>query len=123
VIFSEWNFMPTIVSARANLGLRAVLMADFNRVGIELLPVSEQQARKQVGVDQGRKLWPEEEDAQKKVKNKKRDMKYRVRFTLERMGLKYATDDEADAAVLLIAAPALVEIGDPQKPKPTPDPF
>jgi hypothetical protein len=112
VIFSEFYHTPNPEAARANLGLRGAMMADFSRLGIEPLPIAEITARKAAGVDVGMKLWPEEEDAQKKVKKKKRDMKFRVAFALKQLGLSYATDDEADAAILLLGALAVVEIGE-----------
>ncbi len=112
VIFSEFYHTPNPEAARANLGLRGAMMADFSRLGIEPLPIAEITARKAAGVDIGKKLWPEEEDAQKNVKKKKRDMKYRVAFALKRLGLSYATDDEGDAAVLLLGALSVIEIGE-----------
>lgn len=117
VIFGEFMHSPNPLAARANLGVRALLMTACYEAGVECSGVSEPRARKSVGVDLTMKAWPEEEEdlkrrterwnrlGKKTTKPKlKRDMKFRVHKALEDYGINLDSHDEADAVVLLIGA-------------------
>lgn len=102
VIFSEFYFSPSMISFRAQCSMRGAVMAALYRENrIEALPVAEITARKAAGVDIS-KCKPTE--------IKKGYMKRRVADLLKQHGLNL-DEDEADAAILLLGANSVLEIG------------
>jgi hypothetical protein len=102
VIFSEFYAARMMLAFRANAALRGAVMAYLAAEGIEALPVAEITARKAAGVDITRR---------KDTDPAKGYMKARAATRLAELGLGHLQEDEGDAAILLLGATAVVEIG------------
>lgn len=102
VIFSEFYASKNMQTVRANASVRGAVMCFLAERGIEALPVAEITARKAAGVDISKRK-PEEP--------KNGWMKGRARAFLEAEGLGHLGEDEGDAAILLMGAGSMVEIG------------
>lgn len=117
VCFSEFVHTPHVYAARANLGLRAMVMVEIGRMGIHVKPVHEISYRKALGVYLGRTPTSDEQAdferrlakyrlRKKKSKNlpkPKMNMKARVAARLAELGWTEGDDNEKDAVVLLMA--------------------
>lgn len=117
VCFAEFVHTPHVYAARANLGLRAMVMVEVGRLGIHVKPVSEISHRKALGIYLGKTPTPNEQAdferrltkyrARKKkgmnLPKLKRDMKARVASRLAELGWTAGDDNEKDAVVLLMA--------------------
>ncbi len=104
VIFSEFYASTNMKTLRGLMSLRGAVMAALAEIGIEALPVAEITARKAAGVDITKR---KPEDGPKLGW-----MKRRVEKFFQEQGMDWPGDDEADAAVLLIGANSVIQIGD-----------
>lgn len=102
VIFSEFYASKNMQTVRTNAAVRGAVMAILGSKGIEAIPVAEISARKAAGVDITKR---------KEHEPKNGWMKDRVKAFLTDVGLGQLGEDEGDAAVLLMGAWAVIEIG------------
>lgn len=96
VFFAEFFSSKFMLSFRASAALRGAVMSKLAESGVEAVAVAEISARKAAGVDvSGRR--PDEQDGYMKARAKER---------LEALGLGGLSEDEGDAAILLLGASA-----------------
>ena len=101
-IFAEFYAARNMLAFRANSSMRGAIMAALSRIGVEALPVAEITCRKAAGVNIKKRQADED----------KGYMKDRVRAFIHSKGMDYPGEDEADAAVLLLGAHAVIQIGE-----------
>lgn len=102
VIFSEFYASKNMQTVRTNAAVRGAVMAILGSKGIEAMPIPEITARKAAGVDISKRKPHEPKNGW---------MKERAKAFLTEIGLGHLSEDEGDAAVLLLGGHAVIEIG------------